>query len=58
MSQSVAPQAGTLAEQVAVQQWPVPVVPQRPLVHWSFAEHAVPAVTLATQVPEAPGFMQ
>src|SRR5262249_41163683 len=50
VSQSVAPQAGTDAGHVVVQQWPVPVVPQRPLTHWSFAAHTEPALFFATHV--------
>jgi hypothetical protein len=54
----VAPQAATVALHDAVQQWPVPVVPHLPLVHWVFAEHTEPAASVETQVPEAPGFWQ
>jgi hypothetical protein len=37
---------------------PVPAGPQTLLEHWLLAEQAAPAASKATQVPEAPGFMQ
>jgi hypothetical protein len=55
--QSVAPQVEPVVHD-AVQQWPVPVAPQTPLTHWLLPPQTVPAVSLATQVPDAPGFWQ
>jgi hypothetical protein len=57
-SQSLAPHAPPVV-QVALQQCvPVPLVPHRPLTHWSFAPHVVPEGFLATHVPLGPGFTQ
>ena len=42
VSQPVAPQLPPVV-QAAVQQFPVPSVPQTPLEHWAFAVHALPA---------------
>lgn len=56
LPQLVAPQVPVVV-QAAVQQLPVPVVPQTPEVHWSAAVHA-PVASLATQVPLAPGLRQ
>jgi hypothetical protein len=57
--QSVAPHAPPIGLQVAVQQRvPVPLVPQMPFVHWSFAPHVAPATPLPTHVPDAPGVAQ
>src|SRR5438105_1038835 len=56
--QPVAPQVPPIGEQAAVQQFPVPTVPQTPLVHWLLPLHAPPALSFATQVPLAPGFEQ
>jgi hypothetical protein len=50
VSQSVAPQAPPTMLHAALQQLPTPVVPQTPLVHWSFAEHA-PTLLFATHAP-------
>jgi hypothetical protein len=47
----VAPQAPPMGEQAAVQQLPVPAVPQTPLVHWSFAVHVVPTPSLEMHAP-------
>jgi hypothetical protein len=44
--------------QLAVQQLPVPVVPQIADEHWRFAVHALPAASLFTHVPLAPGLRQ
>jgi hypothetical protein len=52
LSQAVAPHVPPVV-QAAVQQLPVPVVPQTVDVHWAFAVHAVPAVSFATQAPLA-----
>jgi hypothetical protein len=44
--QPVAPQVPPDGLHDVVQQLPMPEVPQRALVHWSFAVHGVPAPTL------------
>jgi hypothetical protein len=51
-SQSVAPQPyGSLVVQAAVQQWPLPAVPQVPVVQASLLEQAVPAATWGWHEP-------
>ena len=50
-SQSVAPQGVTMLLQPAVQQWPVPMTPQKPEVQASFSSQA-PTAILATQTAE------
>jgi hypothetical protein len=48
-SQSFAPQAPPTTH-ATLQQLPTPVVPQIPLVHWSFDEHA-PVLFFETHAP-------
>ncbi len=50
-SQSVAPQVPLVGLHAAVQQWPVPLMPQMPLVHSAFEVHAVPAADPLDDAP-------
>jgi hypothetical protein len=50
LSQAEAPQVPPEV-QAAVQQLPVPAMPQVIDVHWSFEVHATPAASRATQAP-------
>jgi hypothetical protein len=42
VSQAVAPQVASLVEQAALQQWPLPLIPQIVERHCELAEHAAP----------------
>jgi hypothetical protein len=49
--QPVPPQVVPTLLHAAVQQLPVPLVPQTLLWHWSLPPHAAPAASLGWQVP-------
>ncbi len=51
VSQAVAPQVASVVLHAAVQQFPVPVVPQTLEVQESFSVQAVPSLSTATQAP-------
>jgi hypothetical protein len=51
LSHPVAPQVASVVLHDAVQQLPVPSMPQTPEVHEAFELQAVPATSLAVQVP-------
>ncbi len=51
VSQAVAPQTGSVTEQAALQQLPVPFTPQAPELQESFALQAVPGVSTGKHAP-------
>ncbi len=51
LSQAVAPQVASVVSHAAVQQLPLPEMPQTPEVQASFCVQALPSVSTARQVP-------